>query len=67
MTTADQYASDDIVTVWHDTTSDEPGYIVDTENEDGTVTINVFDDRDKAIEYGRKFAEKSRLRFEDRT
>lgn len=56
------------VTVWFDETSDEQGYVIDVQDSDGgTLTVNVLDDRDEAIAFGKKYAEKSKLEFEDLT
>ena len=58
----------DKVTVWHDDTSIESGYVVDAVDADGnTLTVNVCDDRDEAIAFGKQYAEQSKLAFEDLT
>ena len=56
------------VTVWFDDTSEETGYVIDVQYSDGgTLTVNVLDDRKQAIAYGKKYAAKSDLEFEDLT
>jgi len=56
------------VAVWYDDTSMDKGYVVDVVDADGhTDTVNVLDDRDEAIEFGKRYAEKSKLVFEDLT
>lgn len=56
------------VTVWFDETSDEQGYVVDVQDTDGgTLTVNVLDDRDEAVSFGKRYADKSNLEFEDLT
>lgn len=56
------------VTVWFDDTSIDKGYVVDVVDADGnTMTVNVLDDRDEAIAFGKRYAHNSKLVFEDLT
>lgn len=56
-----------IVTLWYDDTSDEPGYVVDVEDDNGSITVNVFDNCEEAVAFAHQYAKQSGMRFEDRT
>ena len=56
------------VTVWYDDTSIDTGYVVDVEDSEGsTMTVNVLDETQEALDFGKRYAEKSGFEFDDRT
>lgn len=63
----DETQGKQIVTVWYDDTSDESGYVVDVEDDNGSLTVNVFDDFEEAVAFAKQYAKQSGMRFEDRT